>query len=96
MNTTNRAARLLRRLTVGSTAGALAAAGLFGGIAATTIPGTSDASAQSGSSTSSTSPTSSTPDTPGATTSAAGSGLQAAGQVPTTSSSAGHATSGGS
>src|SRR5437773_1112574 len=63
MNTTNqpaaaaeardRAAGLLRRLTVWSAAGALAATGVLALVAGVTIPGRSDASAQTGSTSSS-------------------------------------------
>jgi cytoskeletal protein RodZ len=58
----DRAAGLLRRLTVWSAAGALAATGILALVAGVTIPGKSDASAQTGSSGSTSSSSSSSDD----------------------------------
>lgn len=100
----DRAAGLLRRLTVWSAAGALAATGVLALVAGVTIPGRSDASAQTGSSGST---SSSAGDTSSGASSSSSSGtssdqssgsqgLQGASQAPSTGFGRAHAVSGGS
>jgi hypothetical protein len=95
----DRAAGLLRRLTVWSAAGALAATGILALVAGVTIPGKSDASAQTGSSGSTSSSSSSDDDTSSGTSSDRSSdsqGLQGASQAPSAGFGRAHAVSGGS